>query len=364
MEFHRIPQLFGRTSNEIYREGMTRIMTAMRLDGRDADTYGFTLEMFADLQCASLRWPYYKVWPEYLDMFKRTRLDNAPLSSLTFPFKSWHILLPKNYVFEWDEKHLAGIGVHVVDGHEVPALLHNAAGDAAANIAPALAAFESASDVRQLMLQTSWWEADVGDYASATASIRLDELYRNYAGLSVEDAIRQYVDKVRADDLANSNGHDLPDYCTKPAEYWSGNLINLLRVAMSVAFIATGEYKFVQRDVLTDDTAKYLAAMAADDQATITRLGDKADRRRASLGHTIGKFHAIDVLRQQTEPAAGETEEQRELRNQHLRSGHFHAYWCGPGRTERKVRFLAPVIVRPDLPPPSTTPARLIRPQK
>lgn len=346
MQFYNTVPILGRKPGEIIQGWRTSFMPAAQ-DGPVA-RMSMVMILNSSLALAESNWTYYKVWPEYVDMFLKTRLDNIPLTSLRFPFPAWTLQLPVEHPIILLGRKAATISVYFSTDAERSAMLRRyTEGNVPAN--PMADGTE-----KLLYLQINMFN-DEGNRVDSAVTLNISHILETRPGATVEDAIdHQRSSTVRPFSRPGDPSH----------ESWCESTGDMLRLVLSVAFIATGEYKFVNRDVLSDDVQKYRAALTDGDQELITKLGDKADRRRSSRGFTIGKFHAIDVLAQKPERIEGETDEQYELRHQHIRSGHFHAYWCGPGRQERKVRFLAPVIVRPDLPPPPSTPSRLIKPPK
>lgn len=348
MEFHRLDQQLGRRAPEIIKNWWAHF--GPQPGDPIEDTLVRFSMLFECLMMAKDNWPYYKVWPEYLDMFRRTRLDNIPAAELKFPFNAWTVLLPTTYELPILDRRAALLSMCFTDEYDRDQMLTQAY-DGERRVGPAAVRGRD----RHLHLTMDTIRPD-GTRTRSALTLTLDVIIKRSPGISVEEVIKEAMTESEKQTLRVKRQEGDPSL-----ETWNESVVTVLRILLSVAFIATGEYRFVHRDVLTADLQKMLAALAKGDQETVKRLGDKADRRRGETGHTVGKFHALDLLSAQTVPVDGETEEQRELRYQHLRSGHFHAYWCGPGRAERKVKFLAPVIVRPDLPLPSMSPARLIR---
>ena len=349
MDFHQLPPQFGRSSQEIITKWWEKCGV---YKGDDAMMSYTRLHMLFNALChAEAGHPYYKVWPDYLDMFRRTRLDNVPATALQFPFPAWRVLLPVDYRLPILGKTATALAVSDSDAPRRARWLAQAYGEN-----PPIADGDPKAG-RHLTLIIGRIDGD-GNRTESLLTLSIDTHLAARPGSSVEELINSAFAKDAADS-AYCRPMQRPD--DPSVETWNESAIEAFRIMLSVAFIATGEYRFVNRDVLSADMSKYREALRSGDEPTLARIADKADRRRGQLGFTIGKFHAIDVLSQRLEHVEGESEEQRELRYQHLRSGHFHAYWCGPGRKERRVKFLAPVVVRPDLPPAGQVPARLIR---
>jgi hypothetical protein len=113
----------------------------------------------------------------------------------------------------------------------------------------------------------------------------------------------------------------------------------IFRLAISVAFLATGSDKMIRPDVLSKDLAAWLEAQRKGDMDRMKIIADRA-RRRGKNGFVV------DAAREFLRPVQQERTEGtgRELSYRHVRSCHFRHYPSG------LVTFVRQAIVRADLP--------------
>ena len=76
MQFYNTVPILGRKPGEIIQGWRTSFMPAAQ-DGPVA-RMSMVMILNSSLALAESNWTYYKVWPEYVDMFLKTRLDNIP----------------------------------------------------------------------------------------------------------------------------------------------------------------------------------------------------------------------------------------------------------------------------------------------
>lgn len=331
MEFFEPPYLGGKDFNTIFQKLHLVDQTQVMI-------------LVCDALVLRAGRPYYKVWPEYVDVFMKTRLDAVPVSQLRFPFPAIEIRLSKPIVWPGAHREILAIQVALFSSNDLPTLRVD----------------KQPCDINDALgIVIGIRERVRNEYASLSYVIRVSQ---EMIDMSVEQLV------TFATDLVNRQGYEsdeaLSDEFSSPrGDEVYHQLIGVFRLIVSTVFIATGQYRFVNPDVLNADIGKLLAAISSDDQATIDKLADRATRRRqGSRGFTVGKFHTIDVPnRPSGHGSEVESDASRELRYQHMRSAHLRVQWVGPGRTQQKVVFIAPVIVRPDLPVSSSVQERCVR---
>ncbi len=139
-------------------------------------------------------------------------------------------------------------------------------------------------------------------------------------------------------------------------EDWSGAseerrqcVANPLRIVTQVSLIVSGAARvegmegLVNPDVLARDRDRWYAPK------TPTDVRERI-RRRAHNGTVIGREVRLPRPGNRI-PVAVPTGGATSLTLSHIRCPHFHTYLCGPGRTEIRVKYHGPIVVRPDLPP-------------
>jgi hypothetical protein len=119
-----------------------------------------------------------------------------------------------------------------------------------------------------------------------------------------------------------------------------------LRLAVSVSFLATGQDRLIEPDVLSRDLASYVEAQRRSDLPRIKTIEDRA-KRRGKRGWNVGRQERFRPL---VSPSPRDVPPGHEghgpLAYQHQRRAHFRLLPSG------KVAFVRQATVRPDLPPP------------
>lgn len=276
----------------------------------------------ADLLWIEAGRPYYRIYPDYAEVFSRTKLD-IPVKHIGSPYRSYSIRFMAGHEPVFDKVTIQTLHVMLVRHAYV---------------------FASLPDVTESPIKE---ESD------------LSSLYVRLNG-TIEDRDRESVimlpfrdgaDEFLSDRLASMAKRREGDH---PAETYSDLMIKLFSVALSVSFLATGGDKLVEPDLLNKDFPAYLAAVNRKDWTEVRAIGDKSHRQRnGQPGFTIGREETL-LGRRAENRADEEVGEGRELAYQHQRKGHFHKFWTGPGRDQLVVKWVSQLTVRPDLPLPPT----------
>jgi len=120
-------------------------------------------------------------------------------------------------------------------------------------------------------------------------------------------------------------------------------LHNLLRVVAMVGFLSEGNPELIDFDVLSKYRDEYPRADQARREVMISK-----SKQRGKNGWNVGNdmmFLGEQPTHSQLQNATG-----RELNYAHIRNGHPHAFRYGPGRTQVKIKWVLPTVVRPDKP--------------
>lgn len=242
--------------------------------------------------------PYYKLWPAYALMLSRTSLD-VPAELFHVPHDAFAICLPVTpklfqQVWRGDSMAIRSILVAVASHAKRPN--------------PCLAMVIDAGD--------GW---------------RIGGHLELVPGRSIE-----------------ANMLDAPSIGDVPLEPISTGL----RLAVAVSLLAVSVHRCIEHDVIAALRERYDRAAT---NAEREHLAEKS-RRRGVKGWRIGRGRCLSLT---TAAGAAEAEPTgRQLTYQHIRGGHFHTVRCGPGRSQARVMFFEPTVVRPDLPPPPLERAR------
>jgi len=275
--------------------------------------------------------PLYRIWPEYVDMFSKTRLDNIPLDMFKMPFPAWTILFPKDTYFVRPFLEVKYLKVYDFGNDFIPILKGIDVG------------------IHHIII-----EMTVNDRRTPNSDdmVLLNDLeVKQYLVDNPTATIQQAIDHQMS-----AGVHAIDPSYGELAVYATELLDTMIRIICSISFVATGGYRFIAPDILNADMARWLEAQKKGDTKRMAELEQRAHKRRKSKSYTIGKSHTIR-LPNLSSGSSDTTGSGRELVNSHQRGAHFHVYHTGKGRTERTVKFIPPIVVRDDLPPkPSATP--------
>lgn len=269
--------------------------------------------------------PYYKVHPKLVSQLSRTNLDKIPGEYIEVPFGVVCVrFADATPPIPWSNESQAWWSA-LKPRHKDEA--------GAWSVLLSRALVPGDDDTHVLM------SVDIGlrGYKQHTGITHILNLPFSFtAGESVGEGIRRCVNEVKGDSVKKSHLIDLGQ--------------RLMRLVVTVGFLANqNEEDLISPDVLNADEDKLKKAIAAGDKQAIERLIDRAKRRRGTVGWNVGTNemfvdnHAVGSGHR-SEPTG------KELRWQHIRTGHPHPVRYGPGRRAVKIKWFRTTRVRPDLP--------------
>jgi len=159
---------------------------------------------------------------------------------------------------------------------------------------------------------------------------------------SLERLVNRHTENAKAHST-NDNESELLSLLFNAAFF-----VDALRIAVTVGFLANQNDDMIVRDVLAKDRTSYRQSLVQENFSRRMKIEDRATRR-GKLGWNVGTnemfvdwyppkpHHEPDGIRGPHKSA-------------HIRTGHFHAVRCGKGRSQVKVKWFRPTVVRPDLP--------------
>lgn len=270
--------------------------------------------------------PHYRIFPPYVEIFARTNLK-IPTRYLAVPYPAFVIQFPKQH-----EPRLP-------DGRPVHALL------VMQRDQPAVAGGQTYPQSLTIVAMLPATQLDLDTVPNFEA--KLGERFHRHCTIPLpnDDTL---LDDFLAGAAARLGRKDEDGFVTAMT---SGTLI---RILLSVMFLATGGDRLIEPHILNDDFQKYLDAVNGKNQARVQELHEKATKRRnEGTGFTVGRAVYKERLLGQRFDYQTQTVDStdRELTYQHQRAGHMHLYWTGPNRDIPLMRFIPQLTVRADLPP-------------
>lgn len=251
--------------------------------------------------------PYYKVWPGMLAAMTRISLG-IDESYLHAPFKAFQIRLPKSdnaLAFE--------------HGNPVVAILVCISEDAS-HIVPVSPVDQSPVEDIAKFISVHYQFLD-------GRSTRMDGGIKR--GESLEDNLRRF-----------GGIEGTASYKTS-IEFRS----NVFRVAVATSLFAIENHELVMPDI-----SREVITIKAKNKRQLVSENMRIERELAKCnGWKVGS--EIDLPRPLIKrDGYSSTGGVRELEHGHIRSGHMRMQPCGEGGNDRKLIFVAPTILRPDLP--------------
>lgn len=132
------------------------------------------------------------------------------------------------------------------------------------------------------------------------------------------------------------------------ALHFKDRLLNCLRLLATVGFLANSHDELLQREVLNRDQRAYDQAVAGGNVRRQEQIAKRA-HRRGKVGWNVGT-NEMAVGERPPRPGSQSGDGSRTHKWAHIRSGHPHAVRYGPGRSQVKIKWFRPTVVRSDLP--------------
>jgi hypothetical protein len=236
--------------------------------------------------------PYYKVDNAAVAMFRKVNID-VPFRYLKVPYGAFAIHFEEDNPFHCGKWHMQSMLVCSQETFE-----------------------------HQMALQL-WCDLGEKDIISPHPPVL------NYISLLMHE--EEFISKHIEDMPLRYTGSDLHD---------AGIEGDILRIAVSICFLATGGDKLIRPDVLSKDLASWLEAVRRNDAERQTTIEQRA-KRRGKFGYVVSGERSYLHPRSSSHDGDGTG---RELSHQHQRGCHFRYYKTG------LVKLIRQHTVRPDLP--------------
>lgn len=259
--------------------------------------------------------PYYKIWPDYLDAFRRTKL-HIPRRYLKLPFPSWEIRLP-----DGEQPCTFGSGPTYVTTIWVMHVHDLVADTERDRFMKAVALDCEAPEDRMHILLLCLTDSRERRLTVPLA-LRGDDS-------TVEEALQNVLAQNPTDEIR------------------AQQLREIFSIVLTTIGLVTGNDDIVEIDVLAGDAHKLRPGMPAVERE---RLHERSFKRRLmeGKGYTIGRRERLVHVAKQRESEIEVDGEGRPLTYSHFRCGHLHKYNTREGFV---LRWIPMLTVRPDLPP-------------
>jgi len=244
-------------------------------------------ELRMDVRFARWGSPHFKMYPAIAHMLCNTSM-NLPTDTLRLPFEMMYVRLPKN----------AGL----------PNELESA-----------LATTAKTSNGNNGLLIV--WKDQTDKKLASSSIVHLD--------LDAFNTIEESVLNVIANSQLSGN----------PPE----SINAIVRVVVGACFFGIGQHEIILPDVPRKHIDKWCEAKRKNDVPTLNRLEKKTDG--FTVGREIDLPKATMAIRGERTSGGG-----IEFAHSHLRRGHMRWQVCGKKNKDRKLIFVPPTVIRPDLP--------------
>lgn len=310
---------------------------------------------------------YFKIYPDYVEMFRKTRLD-VPFDCFVPPYPMFDILLAKDHPIK--TKNLSFFGVRVgfltKATSNTNGMIWQGEGTLGSNFVINLCIFtDLVSKIRDREeIYQGLSPEQIAMMAPFVVDIGMTE-NMNFQTVEqlVEYASAQLLSSFESAHLEveNKAGRLSTEELKELVRESNKVVADFLRVILSVSFLHRGfDADLLEPDFLNKDLQPYLDAIQKKDEKKVQAIREKADRERGKKGVAIGKSDYLlgkryivrDVKEDEcVDENQEKPESSRELKYCHLRNPHFRMMRVGKGRTEFRSKFIRQVIVRKDLPP-------------
>lgn len=286
--------------------------------------------------------PYYKIWPQMCDCMQHCSID-IPASCLRFPYSVVEIRLPSCRLI----RPLAG-SMLVVGATREQLIRARDERLALGDIDQAMAEMFGAAALREAKTRcrasfaNSLQEAEslhgkltftLGIYYQTSHDLQTHNYtvsaVRAYENETIEAALERW--KAEPDNGVADRLNDV-------------SFESVLRICVATMFFAVDNHELVMPDI----PREILTVNARTKSQHVSEQKRIQRELKRCRGWKVGS--EIDLPRPLVNRLERRDPTGRELEYGHVRSGHMRMQPCGEGSRDRKLIFVAPTVVRPDLP--------------
>ncbi len=316
------------SSNDDFRQATAKMLEqGSRLGGEGAKNVT-NCKPFIQALSSEIAWhkfgrPYYKIWPGIAWALSKTRFSFSA-TQLHFPYRAFVVMFPHE---------LPGSRIILIEQEGV-----TRPGERAGNQSESerencrrLGPVAHSISLQFSAAGLSGWHGRREHF-----NIRTEE--------TVEEALARRMDMIPTQQLNHDEGL-VPIDPSFAREEWEDSK---LRAAIGAAMFAVNSHELVLPDADFDEKNKVGRAKGA------SRIKEMRIARELAknTGWRVGS--ELVLPRPIAHGSTGSESTGRELTHGHIRSGHMKMQACGPGWKEHRLIFVAPCVVRPDLPERTT----------
>lgn len=288
--------------------------------------------------------PEYKAYPAIVAALSATKIEIG-CEHIKMPFPAFAVRLPEGFMQDVNGPPLRCLLVAMVKNNEVYTSTPVASIDSdpapGAMSIPFAVSFSDGTPDNALLIQAKYIDSD-GDDAFTNFAIRLD---RN-----------KTLEEVFSDWVTRAEGEGAQ--ARLRARAFGGYVVSnkmareLLSLAVGISFFATGRHKAAKPILQREKRPRH-------ERRRFERDHDGEEQPTFFVGRELVLPREEGAPARDQGPGLGEGAG-RSLRWGHYRTGHLRYQAHGPARSDRKLIFIEPSLVRPDLPlRPRVTPGQI-----
>lgn len=304
-----IPERYLKDYQTFYHAIVTKILELESNIGTPGDNIIATNNALCEAYWYREDKPYFKVWPEMLEVLSTTRID-IPTKHLVLPYKAFTIQLPEDNELRVDDK------------YQMRSLLVNEINEIQRDV-------EAPIKGRRLYVWMDYGEEIQGEPIRA--------FQRGEFTDREEDSIESCFD---LDPHESWYAGVAPDTALRMA---------ILRIVCGVSLLATSSHKVVEPEVLTKHIEQYKSASESRRKELVRKAiarGKHGYRVKNPDHERVLVGSLMDAIRDEHDCA----KTGRTLKYSHLRRAHWHIVRCGPQHSQTKVMLFAETEVKKGLP--------------
>lgn len=290
--------------------------------------------------------PYYQVYPEVFEAVSNTTLD-LDIDDWKVPFDIFEIRLPKTdkpLIPIQPNSSLGVMSIQIFRNYYKRMFICSAENPPLTYKFLKSNSPEMQSLFTQLVNNTAV-KVNICDYNKPQDAYKKQSVFTTLKyeeGVKIRDVTDHTIQRVLNKKDFYSDEPDLDDM--------SGcALSQVLKLSLGVSLLATASQKILEYDVLAKQLEAYRGMKDKGDTSGYKNIENKA-KKKGKFGWNIGKPRVRRLPLSQENSYGNNVGHGSQHNFTSYRCGHWHKYHVGIGRTQVKIKWLSPTVVRPDLP--------------